>query len=81
MSMDQTQTLENLTYTIRDALEFTLYQAEMHAEYGDGDNKPVCYETIANRLKQALGQIIGDDHAYDEYDYFVRKANRRVQGD
>lgn len=71
--------LDNMTITITELLEGVLYQAELQAEYGDEANKPVCYETIADRLMQALGQIIGDDHAYDEYEYFARKANRRVQ--
>lgn len=80
MSMDQTRTLENLTYTLRDALEFTLYQDAMFAEYGEGEPE-VNYEDVSGHLLQALTAIVGHEVAISEYDFFVRKANRRVHGD
>lgn len=81
MSMTKTQTLEDLTNRIAEQMEFALYQAAMHAEYGDESNEGVDYTTLADRLAQALGCVIGSEHALDEYEYFVRKANRRVHGD
>lgn len=82
MNMNNTSNLlDNMTVTITELLEEALYQEAMHAEYGDEANKPVCYTTLADRLKQALGQIVGDDHAFNEYERLEHKAGRRVYGD
>lgn len=80
MSMNQTRTLENLAYTLTEALEFALYQEAMFAEYGEGESE-ANYIVVAEHLLRALTAIVGHEIAISEYEYYVRKANRRVHGD